>query len=387
MFKIITNYIFSFLLFFFFISAVPIFYTYSEELKEIKSNTASIETDLHSTHIEQTIERLKQLKQSVLFELHPSFTEPPSFDFDNLFLRNNTPTPPIVSQTSEPLLKEQLVASKGINITPKFEEIFLLLSDEMRLKACKKLYANDSQSFIQKMIHYLGKGTPEQALIINQILPYLKEELEENLIALLQENPQDLVEKRTIIYILGRIKSEKSVPLLWNEIQTTQSEEILYTCVQSLANMPHSLSLEQWVQLLQYNSVSVSLTSAYAILEYGGSSAEEYIRRILLGEFSVSQRVLEYITERISNYPLDILVPFSIEVMSRNPGLAQKFSSILHQRTGTNLGPNAQLWADWWKEYLNRTSTTENPENTPPRQNDNLNQSDIKVHAPRIRKR
>jgi len=387
MFRIITNHIFFILLFFLFISAVPIFYTYGEELKEIKSNTASIETDLHSTHIEQTIERLKQLKQSVLFELHPSFTEPPSFDFDNSFLRNNTPTPPVVSQTSEPLLKEQLVASKGINITPKFEEIFLLLSDEMRLKACKKLYANDSQSFIQKMIHYLGKGTPEQALIINQILPYLKEELEENLIALLQENPQDMVEKRTIIYVLGRIKSEKSVPLLWNEIQTTQSEEILYTCVQSLANMPHCLSLEQWVQLLQYNSVSVSLTSAYAILEYGGSLAEEYIRRILLGEFSVSQRVLEYITERISNYPLDILIPFSIEVMGRNPSLAQKFSSILHHRTGVNLGPNPQLWADWWKEYLNRTTTTENLENTPPSQNDISNQPDIKVHAPRIRKR
>ncbi|GEM_PF-1084771 len=385
--KISNNYIFFILLFFLSLSAIVVFSAYGEELKEIKSNTASLETDLHSTHIEQTIERLKQLQQTVLFELHPTFSEPPSFDFDNLLFKDDISTHPIVSQTSEPLLKEQLIASKGVNMTPKFEEIFLLLSDEMRLKACKKLYANDSQSFTQKIIHYLGKGTPEQALIINQILPYLKEELEENLIASLQENPQDLVEKRTIIYALGRIKSEKSVPILWNEIQATQSEEIQYTCVQSLANMPHCLSLEQWVQLLQYNSVSVSLTAAYAILEYGGSSAEEYIRRILLGEISVSQRVLEYISDRICNYPLEIIVPFSIEVMSRNPGLAQKFSSILRQRTGADLGPNPQLWADWWKEYLNKTSTLKNPENTPTPQNDNSNQPDIKVHAPRIRKR
>ncbi|MGC9054884.1 MAG: HEAT repeat domain-containing protein, partial [Candidatus Hydrogenedens sp.] len=236
---------------------IPIFYIYSEEIKGIKDNTSSLETDIYYNHIEQTIERLKQLKQSVLFELHPSFTEPPSSNFDTLFLKNDTPVHTIVSKTSEPLLKEQLVASKEINIKPKFEEIFLLLSDEMRLRACKKLYADDMQNFVHNIILYLGRGTPEQAMTINQILPYLKDELEENLIALLQENPQDPIEKRTIIYALGRIKSEKSVPLLWNEIQTTQSEEIQYTCVQSLANMPHSLSLEQWGQLLQNNSVSV----------------------------------------------------------------------------------------------------------------------------------
>ncbi|MGC9054101.1 MAG: hypothetical protein ACP5KS_09485, partial [Candidatus Hydrogenedens sp.] len=132
---------------------------------------------------------------------------------------------------------------------------------------------------------------------------------------------------------------------------------------------------------------SVSLTSAYAILEYGGSSAEEYIRRVLLGEISVSQRVLEYITDRISSYPLEIFIPFSIEVMSRNPALAQKFSSILHQRTGANFGPNPQLWANWWKEYVNKISAPQTPENTTPPQNDNFNQPDVKVHAPRIRKR
>ncbi|MGC8847009.1 MAG: hypothetical protein ACP5QY_14305, partial [Candidatus Hydrogenedens sp.] len=57
---------------------IPIFYIYSEEIKGIKDNTSSLETDIYYNHIEQTIERLKQLKQSVLFELHPSFTEPPS---------------------------------------------------------------------------------------------------------------------------------------------------------------------------------------------------------------------------------------------------------------------------------------------------------------------
>lgn len=385
--KIININIVFIFLFPFSIFAIPIFYIQGEETLGIIGNTAPLETDIHYTHIEQTMKRLKQLEQSVFFELHPSFTEPPSFDFDSLLLKEDTSTHPIVPKTSEPLLKEQLLASKGINITPKFEDIFLLLSDEMRLKVCKKIYANDSQNFVQKTIHYLGKGTPEQALVINQILPYLKDELEENLIALIQENLQDPIEKRTIIYALGRIKSEKSVPFLWNEIQTTQSEEIQYTCVQSLANMTHSLSLEQWIQLLQHNSVSISLTSAYAILEYGGSSAEEYIRRILLGEFSVSQRVLEYITDRISNYPLDIFVPFSIEVMSRNPSLAQKFSSILSRRTGVNLGPNPQLWANWWKEYWNKITIMENPENTSPPHNDNLNQPNVKVHAPRIRKR
>ncbi len=352
--------------------------------EEITPNTAPLETNILPINLEQTIERLKQLNQSVLFKLHPSFTESPSLGFNTFIQKNEKLT---YSETSEPLIKEQLIASKHINITPKFEDIFFLLSDETRLKACKKIYSNTPQDFVQKIVHYLGKGSPEQAMVINQILPYLQNELEEHLIALLQKNPTDIVKKRSIIYALGQIKSEKSAPLLWNEIQTTQSEEIQYTCVQALANMPHSLSLEQWLQLLQYNSVPISLTSAYAIVEYGGSSSEEYIRRILFGEFPVSQRVLEYLTDRISNHPLHIFIPFSIEVMKRNPSLSQKFSSLLSKKTGVNFGPNPQLWENWWKEYLNSVSSIETPENIQPSPDRNPPQPDVKIHQPRVRKR
>ncbi len=362
---------------------------FPEEIKEITSaNTASLETDIHTPLINQTIERLKQLNKAITLQQYPYSDESPYLDYEKFILKNGKSDSPIISRTSEPLLKEQLVSSKNINISTEFEDIFLILSDEMRLKSCKKIYSENPESFIQKIIHYLGKGNPEQALMINQILPYLKNELEESLFrTLLQKNFHDAVEKRTIIYILGRIKSEKSAPLLWDEIQLNPSEEIQYTCVQALANMPHSLSLEQWVQLIQSQSVSVALTSAYALVEYGGSSAEEYIRRILLGEFPVSQRVLDYLTDRISNYPVDILVPFAIEVMSKNPGLAQNFSSILTQKTGANLGPNPQLWANWWKEYLN--SLTPPAESTESTQSsaDNLIPPDVKIHQPRIRKR
>lgn len=365
----------------------PISLAFCGEICEIShANTAPLETDVHSLSVIQTMERLKQLKQSVLFESHPISTESPSYDFDFLLPKDEKTTYPI-SKTSEPFLKEQLIASKGLNITPQFEEIFLLLSDEARVKACQRIFSEAPQDFVKKFLHYLGKGTPEQALILNQIIPRLKQELEDTLVILLQEDSLNLQEKRTIIYALGRMKSEKSVSLLWNEIQSASSEEIQYNCVQALANMPHSLSLEQWVQLLQYDSIPISLTSAYAIVEYGGSSAEEYIRRTLLGEFRVSQRVLEYFTDRVSTYPLDIFVPFSIEVMSRNSGLAPKFAGILHQRTGVNFGPNPQLWANWWKEYLNNTSSVENSEQQPPPQNNPLMQPDVKVHQPKIRKR
>ncbi len=362
-------------------------YSFGEEIIQVENiNTAPLETDIHSTHIVQTIERLKQLEQTVLFELHPSFTDSPSSDSDLLFPKNEIISSPI-SKTSDRFMKEQLIASKGTSITPKFEEIFLFLSDEARLKACQKIYSETPREFIQQVLYYLERGTPEQALIINQILPHLQQELEEPLITLLQEESLNLSEKRTVIYALGRAKSKKSVPLLWKEIQITSSEEIQYTCVQALANMPHALSLEQWVQLLQYDSIPVSMTSAYAIVEYGGSSAEEYIRRILLGEFRVTQRVMEYLIDRVSNYPFDIFVPFSIEVMSKNPNLAPKFAGILHQKTGVNLGPNPQLWANWWQEYLNSSSLTENPEPSPSPQDNSLLQPNVKIHQPKIRKR
>ncbi len=362
-------------------------FSFGEEILQLESvNTAPLGTDIHSTHIIQTIERLEQLKQTVLFELHPSFTDPPSSDFDFLFPKNEDASFPL-QKTSDPYMKEQLIVSNGANITPKFKEIFLLLSDEARLKACKKIYSETPQEFVQQILHYLTRGTPEQALIINQILPYLKQELEEPLITLLQEESLNLSEKRAVIYTLGRIKSEKAIPLFWNEIQTTTSDEIQYTCVQALSNMPHTIPLEQWVQLLQYDSIPISMISAHAIVEYGGSYAEEYIRRILLGEFRVSQRVMEYLVSRVSNYPVEILVPFSIEVMSRNPNLAPKLAGILHQKTGVNLGPNPPLWSNWWKEYLNNTSRAENPESSDATKDNALQQPDVKVHQPKIRKR
>lgn len=362
-------------------------YSFGEETILVEDiNTSPLETDLRCTQVFQTIERLNHLKQTILFELHPSFTDSPSYDFDLLFPKNETISFPLM-KTSDPLMKEQLIASKKTNITLKFEEIFSLLSNDMQIEACKKIYKENPQELAEKILNYLGKGTPQQALIINQILPYLKDELEDNLINLLRNNPQDIIERRTIIYALGRIHSEKSGSLLWNELQTTSSEEIQYTCVQALANMPHILPLEQWVQLLQYDSIPVSMTSAYAIVEYGGSYAEEYIRRILLGEFRVSQKVMEYLVDRVSNYPLDIFVPFSIEVMNKNPNLAPKFAGILHQKTGLNFGLNPQLWANWWKEYLNSSSLIENPESPPSPQDNPLPQPDVKVHQPKIRKR
>jgi hypothetical protein len=360
---------------------------FCEEIPSAETaNTASLETDVSSVSFQQTIDRLKQIEQSVLLESHPPFAESPTLDLDR-FLHNELQSTQPISKTSEPFMKEQIIASKKSDITPSFEDIFLLLSDEMQLKVCKKICAETPQEFVQKIIYYLGKGTPEQALIINQLLPHLKNELEEPLLSLLENNPEDITEKRTIIYILGRIQSEKSVSLIWNELQNAPTEQFQYTCVQALANMPHALPLEQWVQLIQSDSVSVSLTSAYAIMEYGGSSAEEYIRRILLGEFRVPQRVLDYLVNRISNYPLDILVPFAIEVMEANPNLAQKFASILQQRTGQKLGPYPQLWSNWWKEYINGSENPTTPENALPPPNDNGLPPDVKVHSPVIKKR
>ncbi|HOV32189.1 MAG TPA: HEAT repeat domain-containing protein [Candidatus Hydrogenedens sp.] len=350
----------------------------------VMANTVSLETDIQSTFIRQTIERIQQLNQSVVLESYPFNSDSPSVNFDFLLKDENLQT--VVPRTSESFLKEQLLTTGNSNITFKFEEVFTLPSNEARLLLCKKISAHDSQMFANKMIEYLTEGEPEQAFILNQLLPELKEELEDSLINFLREKNQKITEKRAIIYALGRIKSEKSVPFLWNEIQTTDSEDMLYTCVQALANMPHSVPLEQWVQLLQSSSIPVSLVSARAISEYGGSSAEEQIRRALMGEIPVSQKVLEYLLDRISNYPLEIFIPFSIDVMNANSYLAQKIATILKQKTGKDFGPNAEMWAKWWKERTNNMPSAANPGSMPLPQNNPLTDPNVKIRQPKTRR-
>ena len=353
---------------------------------DTRANTTSLETDIHSTFIEQTVKRIQQLNQSIVLESYPFNSESPSLNFDSFLQGKDGNFQSVISRTSEPFLKEQLITTGNSNLILKFEEVFTLPSKEARLSLCKKVSAQDSQQFAEKMIEYLAEGTPDQALILDQLLPELKEELEEVLITFLQEKNQKITKRRAIVYALGRIKSEKSVPLLWNEIQTTDSEEMLYTYVQALAYMPHSITIEQWVQLLQNPSIPVSLASAHAITEYGGSSAEEQIRRALLGEIPVPPKVLEYLLNKISNYPFDIFVPFSIEVMNANSYLAQRIATLLKQKTGKDFGPYPELWANWWKERSDEAARAAIPENIPSPQNNPLMDPDVKVHQPKTRK-
>ncbi len=353
---------------------------------EIKANTSSLETDIHSTFIKQTIERIQQLNQSTVFETRPFNSDSPSLNFDFLLIEKDGSPRTIVSRTSEPFLKEQLITTGNSELNLKFEEVFTLPTNESQLLLCKRISAQDSEQFAKKVIECLAEGTPDQAFILNQLLPELKEELEDSLINFLREKKQNITEKRAIIYALGRIKSEKSVPLLWNEIETTDSEEMLYTCVQALANMPHSIPLEQWVQLLQNTSIPVSLLSAHAISEYGGSFAEEQIRRVLMGEIPVSQKVLEYLLDRVSNYPLEIFIPLSIEVMGANLYLAQKAANLMKQKTGKDFGPYPELWAKWWKERTSNIPPAASQGNIPLPQNNPLTDPNVKIHQPKTRR-
>ncbi|HOL20685.1 MAG TPA: HEAT repeat domain-containing protein [Candidatus Hydrogenedens sp.] len=363
---------------------LPLF-CFCDENQFLTINTSEITSD--PALVENTSKRIEQLNQSVHYEfLIPD--ESPKLPI-NLFLQDHETTFPsnVLSKTTDPILKEQIFASNDPDWLPKFEELFTFPSYEMKLSACKKIYSKNSEYFVQELLKYLANGTADQALILNQLLPDLKQELEEPLIQRLKERQLPPPQHRAIIYTLGRIRSEKSVPLLWNEFQNSSSEEMAYTCVQALANMPHSTPIDQWLQVIQSPFVSVALLSAHAISEYGGTYSEEQIRRILLGEIPVAPKVAEYLLEKVGNYPLEIIVPFFIEVMEKNPNLSLRVATILSQKTGMNLPASPQQWANWWKEQTNPPSPP--PSNTDQTSSENMPSSkpDIKVHQPRIRKR
>lgn len=337
--------------------------------------------------VQRTLKRLEDLLNYHNHSPLPS-PEPPPFDFESYFKQwykkedNTTPSNPVLS-SREPLLKEQVFLADPESWIPNWNDIFIFPSIDAKVKACKKFAHTDRVKFFNDVIHYLSQGTPEQALIIAQVLPYLKQELENVLLEEFSNPQRSHLERRAIAFALGRIQSAQSASLLWNEIQTTNSEDMIYTCVQALTNFPRTISLDQWTQLLQSPYIHVALFSAEVILEWGTAQSEEIIRRALTGEMKVFPRVLETILNRLSQYPIDKLIPLLIEVMKTNPSLTFQASSILKNRTGMNFGPSPQLWEQWWKNQQSQpqesTSMTPNPLSQPtPQANPNLPRDNVR---------
>ncbi len=348
-------------------------------------NTSTISTHPAYKHYEETlikttIDRVKQINNTILLENKPPI-DSPTLDINKFFLPHEAKyTSPLM--TDIPEFKDKNINSFEKDTSITFEEIFYLSAHENRISLCKKIIETDSKMAVEKIIHYLSYGSPEEAKIIDNILPDIKPDLEKLLIESFQNYTIPLQERRAIAYALGRIKSIEAVPYLWNETLTNPNYEMKYTCIQALANMPHSLSLEQWLEIAQSSSTNISLLACKAIFDYGGVQSEQCIRKIILGEIQTPQKVREYALSRITDYPINILIPFLIEVMEKNPNLAINSANILKLKTGMDFGPAPQLWAKWWEEINTPKNNPppENPENAPtPIPNEN-------IHPPKIRK-
>jgi len=354
-------------------------YSYQDEINTSPLSPLPL-SKYEETLIKITIDRVKQLKNTTLFEnMFP--VNSPMTDIDKYFL------PPEARYTSPlktdiPEFKEKSIHTPKRNEPPTFEDLFVISSPEKRTLLCKKIIESDYKTAIEKIINYLAYGSPEQALIVDSILPEIKSDIEKPLIDSFQNFSLPTQERRAIAYALGKIKSNEAVQYLWNELHTTSNYEMQYTCVQALVNMPHSLSLDQWLELVQSSSPNIALIACKAIFDYGGVQSEQCIRKIILGEIPTPQKIKEYALSRVSDYPIDILVPFLIEVMEKNPDLAINSANILKQKTGMNFGPAPQLWAKWWEEI-----------HTPPDNMNLQNQENVptipegNIHAPKIRRR
>lgn len=356
-------------------------YPFADEVNTSAINTHPACRQYEETLIKTTIERVKQLNNTTLLENKPSINSP-TLDINKFFLPHEARyTSPLM--TDIPEFKDKNINSFEKDTTITFEEIFHLSAHEKQISLCKKIIETDSKIAVEKIIHYLSYGSPEEAKIIDNILPDIKPHLEKLLIESFQNYEIPLQQRRAIAYALGRIKSIEAVPYLWNETLTNPNYEMKYTCIQALANMPHSLSLEQWLEIAQSSYTNISLLACKAIFDYGGVQSEQCIRKIILGEIQSPQKVREYALSRIADYPLNILVPFLIEVMEKDPNLAINSANILKLKTGMNLGPAPQLWAKWWKEI-------NTPQNNPPPENLENTPSPIpneNIHTPKIRKR
>ncbi|MCX8063968.1 MAG: hypothetical protein N3G21_02200, partial [Candidatus Hydrogenedentes bacterium] len=146
--------------------------------------------------------------------------------------------------------------------------------------------------------------------------------------------------------------------------------------------IPHSLSLEQWAEFLQGNSLNISIIACKAISDYGGIESEQYIRKLLLGEIQTPKKVREYALSRITDYPLSILVPLLIEIMKKNSEIALDSANILKNKTGMNFGPTPQLWEKWWSEL------TTAPDSTETKKSDEISPQPqgAVIHTPRVKK-
>lgn len=359
--------------------------SYYLSFAEDNINTSPLNSVLIFQHegtlIEHTKTRINQLKGTSFFgNLSP--LNSPNIDFSKYLipLHEKFKTP---LSTEVPEFRTRFYLNPENNEAVKFEDIFSTTLPELRVNICRKLLSLDNKSIAEKIIHYLAYGTPSEALVIDEILPSLKSDVEKILIDLFQDKTLPIQKKRAVAYALGRIKSTESAGYLWNEAHTTSNYEMRYTCLQSLANMPHSLSLEQWVEFLQSDSPNISLIACKAIFDYGGIDAERYIRKILLGEIKTHKNVKEYALSRVANYPLSVLIPLFIEIMEKNPEISLDSANILKARTGMNFGPSPQLWKKWWEDITSQSM--QNSNNPPIEPFPQIPEGTI--HPPKIKKR
>ncbi|MCX8064243.1 MAG: hypothetical protein N3G21_03640 [Candidatus Hydrogenedentes bacterium] len=368
---------------FFIITVILYFSSYS--FAETTPNTSTINTiplsSYEETLIKNTLERINQLKSTHSLGNLPSTKSPP-FDFNEYIIipeeKYKTPL-----STELPEFRKKTILTQENNEVITFEDIFHANSLELRIDICKALLQKDSKTTVEKIIHYLAHGSPNESLIVDEILPNIKPDIEKLLIELFQNSKIPTQKRMAIAYALGRIKSSESAWYLFNEANTTTIYEMKYTCLQSLSNIPHSLSLEQWAEFLQGNSLNISIIACKAIFDYGGIESEQYIRKLLLGEIQTPKKVREYALSRITDYPLSILVPLLIEIMKKNSEIALDSANILKNKTGMNFGPTPQLWEKWWSELTTAPDHTETnkPEEISPQPSDAI------IHTPRTRRK
>lgn len=226
-----------------------------------------------------------------------------------------------------------------------------LLDSDSRVRdvATSELANFGSKRVFDFIMGLLISGDSYSVAMLNNALPAMKNQLEDQFLVVFRDEGQDIAYRRAAAYALGRMGSQDASELLaqgcWSEYP-----EFAYTCAEALYNVRDSNSLKTWRALLGHENGTIRRFAVYGICTTGSLEALGILREICIQQIPLDPQLQVEAARCISAWPAMDAIPVLIESMHANRNVSAVCTLQLTERSGMELGENPELWLAWWQE-------------------------------------
>lgn len=257
-----------------------------------------------------------------------------------------------MAKDGDPAIRRMAVESLGETGRSEYLDVILAALDdpypEVREAAARSLTSFDGKGLSERVLGLLCAAWPGSAEKLGGVLPFLKERIEEPMLAILESADEAPLRRSAAAYSLGVMRSAKATSALaasaWADDAT-----LAMTSVQALAAVNAPEAALPLARLLQH-PLAAARDLALQGLAALGTPQTVYVLGAVAADSTEATRPLQLrAVDLLAESASEAAVPALIEAMRRNLFVRTRAAAALRRRTGAELGDIPSGWAEWYE--------------------------------------